>query len=79
MLRRGDVSSVVIRRKRNADVCSLLPHVHYMLSIRVRTPTVNEQGIYKVSCSIIVFTTLILLWFCELFFPQVVGLLLVQI
>jgi len=64
---------------KNANVCPFPPHARSICSIRVRTPTVNEQGIYKVSCSIIVFTTLIILWFCELSFPPVVGLVTVQI
>jgi hypothetical protein len=41
--------------------------------------TANEQGIYNVSCSTIVFALLFFLRSLELFFPQVVGLVLVQI
>jgi hypothetical protein len=69
MLRRGDISSVVIRRTRNADVCAPFYPTCTICSPYESEHPLNEQGIYSVGCSIIVLALFFFLWFRELFLP----------
>lgn len=61
----------------NADAMppSVSPHFPiHQCSIQALTACRDVQGIYNVSCSIIVFFAFVVLLFRELFFPLVVGL-----